>query len=132
MRKNILLTLLLLFVTKSLMAQFYLTGEAPARIKWNQIKTQHYTVIYPQGIDSLAQRYSWLLESERNRVMAGLDINPKRIPVVLQPYTTVSNGMVSWAPKRMELYTCPPATNSYYQNWERQLVLHESRHVGQV
>ena len=123
---------LLLFVGETLSAQYYLTGEAPARIKWNQIKTPHYKVIYPQGADSLAQRYSWLLESERNRVMAGLDANPKRIPVVLQPYTTVSNGMVSWAPKRMELYTCPPANNDYYQNWERQLVLHESRHVGQM
>lgn len=116
----------------NLSGQFYLTGENPARAKWNQIKTPNYKVIYPQGIDSLAYRYATLLELERDRVMAGVMSDPKPVPVVLQPYTTVSNGMVVWAPKRAEFYTLPPATADYYQNWERQLVLHESRHIGQM
>lgn len=115
-----------------LSAQFYTTGDSPSRIKWNYIKGNNYKVIYPQEIDSLAQRYLWLLESERERIMAGLEISPKQIPVILHPYTTISNGLVVWAPKRMELYTIPPANRGYAQNWERQLVLHESRHVGQM
>ncbi len=131
-KKIYTLAFLLLLSCNTVTAQFYRTGEAPWRVRWNQIKSENYTVIYPQGIDSLAQRYTWLLESERERVMAGVIADPKRIPIVLQPYTTVSNGMVVWAPKRAEFYTRPPADGAYYQNWERQLVLHESRHIGQM
>ncbi len=122
----------ILLATNTVEAQFYLTGEGPARAKWNQIITPNYKVVYPQHIDSLARRYAGLLESERGRVMAGVLANPKPVPVVLHPYTTVSNGMVVWAPKRAEFYTRPPADADYYQNWERQLVIHESRHIGQM
>lgn len=125
---------LLLAITLSslpLKAQFFLNGEDPARAKWNQIKGENYTIIYPREIDSLAVRYLWLLENDRARSLAGLQINTKPLPVVLHPYTVKSNGLVTWVPKRMELYTQPPA-DSYAQNWETQLVLHESRHVGQI
>ncbi len=122
----------ILLSTSDVMAQFFTTGENPGRVKWCSIKTENYKIIYPVEIDSLAQRYAWLLEKERSKVMAGLKINPKPMPVILSPYTTLSNGTVAWAPKRMELYTLPPANRGYAQNWERQLVLHESRHVGQM
>lgn len=123
--------LIVLFGTSPLKAQFFLNGEDPARIKWNQIKGKSYTVIYPREIDSLAVRYLWLLENDKARSLAGLKIETKPLPVVLHPYTVKSNGLVTWVPKRMELYT-QPASDSYAQNWETQLVLHESRHVGQI
>ncbi|MEG1485027.1 MAG: hypothetical protein RSC28_06610 [Bacteroidales bacterium] len=123
--------LLILLGIQPLKAQYYLTGEDPARAKWRKIKGENYTVIYPNEIDSLAKKYLWLLESNRNRVLAGLNINPKPIPVVLHPYTVKSNGMVVWTPKRMELYT-QPSKNTYSQAWDKQLVLHETRHVGQI
>ena len=112
--------------------QFYLTGEDPSGVKWNVIKSSNYKVIYPRGLDSLAQRYVNLLERYRPYVMAGLLAEPRPIPVVLHPFTVQSNGMVTWAPKRVELYTMPPANNGYSQDWDEQLILHESRHVGQM
>ena len=51
--------------------------------------------------------------------------------VIINPYTVNSNGMVTWAPKRMEIYSQPPS-DGYAQNWEEQLVYHETRHVGQI
>ena len=97
-----------------------------------QVETPGYKVIYPVGMDSLAKRYLWLLEQNRVAVMAGLGgINPKQIPVLLNNRTARSNGTVVWAPKRMELYTIPP-TDNYPQAWDRQLAIHESRHVGQM
>lgn len=128
------LSLILLFFTigiAPLKAQYYLTGEDPASVKWNKLKGSNYTMIYPREIDSLARKYLWLLEENRSRVLAGLNINPRPIPVILHPYTVRSNGMVVWAPKRMELYTQPDA-GAYPQMWDKQLVLHESRHVGQI
>lgn len=129
--KRTILTLAIMLVFIPLMAQFYNTGENPASVKWNKIKSKNYTIIFPREIDSLGKRYIWLLENNRERLLKGLNINPRRFPVILNPYTVNSNGMVTWAPKRMELYTQPPA-NGYSQNWEEQLVYHETRHVGQI
>ena len=81
--------------------------------------------------DSIAREYLWLLESNYNAVNSGLLIAPKKLPVVLNPYTVNSNGMVTWTPKRMELYTQTPV-NGYAQLWQEQLALHEGRHVGQL
>lgn len=121
-----------LFVSLDSFAQFYTNGDDPASVKWKMLKGNHYSVIYPGEIDSLAKRYFFLLESNRRNIMTGLKMNPTPLPVVLHPYTVRSNGFVVWAPKRVELYTQPCADNFYAQNWEEQLVLHESRHIGQM
>ena len=130
--KRLFMILILLACCLSGRAQFFSSGDDPARLKWNIIRTPNYRVIYPVEIDSLAQQYSWLLESRRSRVLEGLDIDPEPIEVVLHPYNLNSNGVVSWAPKRMELYTTPQANASLSMPWDLQLVLHESAHVGQM
>lgn len=132
MKRTFLLLLLLLgFGAQSLRAQFVLSGSDPASARWLQLESDHYTIIYPAEVDSLARIYLSLLEECRDGVMQPLHIQPSRIPVVLHPYNCQSNGMVTWAPKRMELYSTPP-TSGYPENWEKQLAVHESRHVGQV
>ncbi len=111
--------------------QYYKTGEDPARLKWNQLQTGPFKIIYPRGTDSLAFRYAWLLEHVSPHVMSSLQAATPSIPVLLHPYNLNSNGMVVWAPKRMELITTPPPSGSTH-NWEKQLVVHETRHVAQM
>ena len=64
--------------------------------------------------------------------MSELNIDPRPIPVVLHPYTTQSNGVVTWAPKRMDLFSSPDPYESNPDAWIPHLTVHESRHVGQV
>ncbi len=129
---KILFIVLWVAICSPVYGQFVYYGENPARLKWMQLESRRYKVIYPVGMDSLAKRYLWLLEQNAPAVMSGLcDITPKKIPVLLNNRTVRSNGTVVWAPKRVELYTIPP-TDNYPQVWEKQLVLHESRHVGQM
>jgi hypothetical protein len=111
--------------------QYYTTGEDPARLKWNQLQTGPYKIIYPRGTDSLAFRYAWLLEQVTPHVMKSLQAATPSIPVVMHPYNVNSNGMVVWTPKRMELITTPPPSGSMH-NWEKQLVVHETRHIAQM
>lgn len=111
--------------------QYYRTGEDPARLKWNSIQTARFQIIYPRGIDSLAFRYAWLLEQTVQPVMSSLRAKSPSIPVLIKPYDINSNGMVVWAPKRIELKTTPPPEGTLH-NWEKQLVLHETRHVAQM
>ena len=64
--------------------------------------------------------------------MRGLKIDPQRIPIILHPYLSRTNGEVVWAPKRVELMTMPPYDDSYPQPWNEQLAIHEGRHIGQM
>ncbi|MDD4057672.1 MAG: hypothetical protein PHO95_02085 [Bacteroidales bacterium] len=130
--KSLFAAIVSIFIFNQSSAQFYSTGSDPARLKWNEIKTERYFIIYPTEADSLARRYAVLLEKSADAVNGPLRSTPRKLPVVLHPYNVYSNGLVSWAPRRMELYTTPPSLGSYSMNWEKQLVLHEGRHVAQM
>ncbi|MCI1778455.1 MAG: hypothetical protein LKI53_00685 [Bacteroidales bacterium] len=129
-----LLSLIALFLILSIpaIAQFDVEGDNPAGLRWRKIESEHYRLIYPRGADSLARRYIWLMEYARDSVMKNLDENPKRIPVLLNTLNSYSNGLVTWAPRRVELNTLPEASGTLPENWEEQLTLHESRHIGQI
>ena len=135
MRGILLSTLLcvtLLFSAQRSFAQFYNIGNDPAGKSWREIDMGSFRIIYPHEIDSIAQRYAYLMSSAISHVPKELRADIKPFPVILHPYTTMSNGVVVWAPKRMELMTRPLAFRGYSQNWEKQLVLHETRHVAQM
>ncbi|MDD3034583.1 MAG: hypothetical protein PHT25_08290 [Bacteroidales bacterium] len=129
---SLFLCITLLFSAQRSFAQFYNIGNDPAGKSWREIDMGKFRIIYPQEIDSIAQRYAYLMNSAISHVPQELRADIKPFPVILHPYTTMSNGVVVWAPKRMELMTRPLAFRGYSQNWEKQLVLHETRHVAQM
>ena len=117
-------------------AQFYQAGNDPFS-RWSQMGTEHYRIVYPRGMDSLARAYAIDLEKWQPNVGASARMAPGslqfgRTPVILHPWTPYSNGSVAWAPKRMDLYTHPEAYGSIPQSWMTQLTTHESRHVVQM
>ena len=117
-------------------AQFFQTGSDPFS-HWFEMGTEHFRIIYPQGLDSLAQAYVVDLEKWQPVVGASTGMAPGslqwgRTPVILHPWNPYSNGSVAWAPKRMDLYTHPEAYGPYPQSWMTQLTTHESRHVAQM
>lgn len=133
LKKSTLLTGILLLATiLSAHAQYVQTGSAPAGTRWSQIKGEHFDLIFPSEIDSLAREYLYAFEKTRTATLTGLHIEPPRMPMILQPYNMNSNGMVSWAPRRVEILTTPPGTPLFALNWEMQLALHEGRHIGQM
>ena len=121
-----------IFLTKELNGQFFSFGTDPARARWSYIQSDNYRVIYPDIVDSLAQRYLYLLEVAREPVLKSVNTNPRRVDVILHPYSTISNGMVGLAPRRMEFITTPPPSRDYAHNWEKHLTIHELRHLGQI
>ena len=80
----------------------------------------------------MAYRYALFLENVYPHMSKtiGKPIKAK-FPVILHPGNMQSNGMVSWAPRRMELITTP-SSDLNNQSWDKHLVLHESRHVFQT
>lgn len=131
--RPILAALLLIFLFPAgLRGQYYTLGNDPARARWKTIASEHYRIIYPEETDSIARLYLYTLEKVRPAVMSQLKIDPRPVPVILHPYTTLSNGVVTWAPKRMDLFSSPDPYGSSPDPWITHLSIHESRHVGQV
>lgn len=111
--------------------QFYSTGTAPYSVKYRAIKTDKFRLIFPEDIDSLAQRFASSLDYLYPHTSKTLRHEPSKIDIVMHHQSVLSNAYVVWAPKRMELVAVPPQ-KTYAHNWLEQLALHEYRHVVQV
>jgi len=112
-------------------SQFYNTGQAPASIKWLQINTTDFQIIFPENFITEANRVAGIMDYVYSEIADDYDLKPKKISILLYNESVLSNGYVAWAPKRSEWTTLPPR-ESYSQDWLEQLALHETRHVVQI
>jgi hypothetical protein len=112
------------------MSQYYLIGTDPSSVKWNQIKTPNFKVIYPRNWEREGQYIANGLEYiylPGSRTM--YQPTPKT-PVIIHNQTTVPTSSTYIAPRRMDYYTAPPQ-DIYPQDWVDQLIIHEFRHAVQ-
>ena len=123
--------IVLLLLTNQVVAQYYSTGSDPGYIKWNQINTNNFQIIFPEDYEKNAMKVADILSHFYISGSRSLDHYPKKISVVLHTHTAFSNGLVSWAPRRVELYGTPNQTMSP-MDWLDQLIVHEYRHVVQM
>lgn len=102
-------------------------------VKWSQIKTPGFQIIFPRGFDEQAQRMANTLEFLREPESKSMGVVPKRIPIILQNQTSISNGFVTMGPRRSEFFTTPPQDyNALGTNdWLSLLASHEYRHIVQ-
>nr|MCU0408842.1 hypothetical protein [Bacteroidales bacterium] len=107
------------------------TGQDPASVKWKQIRSSHFNVIFPESFEKQGIEYSRMLEKATEGLHDLYPVKKFRIPVVLHSYSTRSNGYVAWAPSRMELYPTPEQ-NSIPLGTSSQLAFHEMVHVNQL
>ena len=130
-KEGVLFTLFFLFWAATLSAQFYSTGQEPSSIRWKQIKTKNIRIVFPETNQSQALKYAALLNNNIEASSFGLNAPKSAITVWMHDHSVFANGMVAWAPARMEIYTVPPQ-DSYAQQWLPQLAAHEYRHVVQL
>ena len=67
----------------------------PAGLNWQQIKTPHFRIIFPDGEDSLAYRSAAILESQYELTSKLTGGKLKNFPVILNNYNYLSNGFVT-------------------------------------
>lgn len=130
MKKSILFLLLSSLYIVS-WGQYFQTGQDPASIKWRQINTTNFQLIYPDYYEDQAQNLASIMEKVYAYISPTLQHNPTKISIILHTQTVKSNGLVAWAPKRSEFYTTPHQ-GIYSQDWLKQLAVHEFRHVVQI
>ena len=126
-----LLNIILLLFSLTVTAQYYDTGQDPASLKWLQINTKRFKVIYPEQYGKEGVEFARSLDRAYSDLSLLFQEKEFRIPVVIHSFTVQSNGYVAWAPKRMELYPTPEQ-NTIPVNTQRELSLHESTHVLQM
>lgn len=126
------LNLLLLFVAQASMAQHF--GGHPASQRWNEVNTDTVRVIFQPGLEEEASRVAHLehrLAHYHNPYSIGNKF--RKINIVMQNRTTVSNGFVTLNPWHSEFFVTPLAdahvlgTLPFFD----VLAMHEYRHVQQ-
>ncbi len=136
-KKFCTLILGLLLGAAPVFAQFEVPGNDPGKTRWSEIRGGTYRLIYPKGMDSLATGYYNELQRFTTPLARSIGFVPGSLqfgktPVILHPFTPYNNGSVTWAPRRMELYTMPNPYGSLPQPWTTQLAVHEGRHLAQM
>jgi len=127
---SLLITMFLL-LSRIASGQYYETGQDPSSLKWKQIKTGRFTVIYPEDYEAGGIAFAQSLENAYTKLGGIFPEKKFRIPVILHNYTARSNGYVAWAPRRMEIYPTPEQ-NTIPLDPNTQLAVHELTHVIQM
>jgi hypothetical protein len=123
---------LLLSVVPFLTAQDI--GLHPPEVDWQQLRSPHVRVIFPEGYEQRAQRVASLIDrlaTEHNRSVGEKLYD---FDLILQTPNTRINGYVGLAPFRSEFFVTPPQSFSLLStaDWVDLLTIHEFRHVQQA
>lgn len=107
-------------------------NNAPS-LKWYQLHTTHFRILYPLGYEQQAQRMANTLEYIHAPESKTMGASPRKISLILQNQTSISNGFVSITPRRSEFYGMPSQNYNFIGNndWLNLLATHEYRHMVQ-
>jgi hypothetical protein len=125
-----LYTFILLFTSVNAFSQLFSGSQNPPGVKFSQINSPQFQIIYPTPLTKEAQRMANVLDSLVTCVSKSLGHLPQPISIILQTQGVVANGFVQMAPRRSEFYTIP-SQEFDTQDWLNSLAVHELRHVVQ-
>lgn len=123
---------IVLFLLVSISATAQEFGGNPPSLKWKQVKTDSVRVIFPDGLQEVAKKIA-AITSQMGYSQYSIGNRFRKINIVLQNQTTISNAYVGLGPRRSEFFMTPQQ-NSFELGslpWYQQLAQHEWRHVQQ-
>ncbi|MDZ7805882.1 MAG: hypothetical protein U5K71_02055 [Gracilimonas sp.] len=126
---------MLLLLPSVVFSQLYvpLTVNRPGGLDWQEIRTEHFRIIFPNGEDSLAYRSAAILESHYDKTFELTGGTLKNFPVILNNYNDLSNGYVASINFRSEIEL--PAIRGKGMNpqsgdWLETVLPHELVHAA--
>lgn len=129
LRKLVVIAAFIL-AAQSAYSQYYSWGADRSSLKWSQFKEDSVRIIYPDSVEFTARRMMHYIDAVKDDISYGFEYPQLKVPFVVHPDNFVSNGMVMWAPLRIE-FLSTPAVDNYSMPWIKQLVAHEYRHAVQ-
>jgi hypothetical protein len=125
--KKIFLVMLLLTAGFALFSQA--TGFG---IGWKSIEGTYVTIVFPEGMEEKARETAAFMDSIYPELGSGIGDIPERFTIVLDNFTTISNGYVTYFPVRSRwFHTAPPEAALGSGDWFQLLGIHEGRHMAQ-
>ena len=110
--------------------QYYSAGQDPWSTRWSKLDFTNYSIIYPQGADSLARRYLLQLETTRRLSAPSYRDSSKKITVVMHTDAIGQTTTVGWTPRRIELFTTPVPTGGIPIEHSYQTALRANHLLG--
>lgn len=126
-----LLSFIFIIISPYSFSQIFEFEQSPPSVKWEQINTPLFKLIYPEELNADAQAMANLLDTTIHTLNYSIGTNPRKIPIILHNRGVESNGFVQLAPRRSELFTTPPQ-HADPAPWLYTLPIHEYRHVVQM
>ncbi len=106
--------------------------QLPPRLHWEKYEGKHFEVIFPESYREKAEKIFLYLENNKNAIYDSLPVRAKKIPVVINNYSAVSNGYATLLPRKLHFYMAP-YDSPYFggTSWYELLSIHETRHMAQ-
>jgi len=128
-----------LFLVATLLASLSASGQSTTvlennpNLKWKQVNSPNFNVIFPEGFEVQAMRMANTLEHIRIPESKTLGGAPRKVSIVLQNQSAISNGFVSITPRRSEFFAMPSQNYNFQGtlDWLDLLATHEYRHLVQ-
>lgn len=107
--------------------------QNPSSIKWRQIKTSNFTVVFPSEIENRGIETAQILETAYKPTRNSLRTATPKTTVFLYNQSSISNGYTALAPYMLAFYTTPPQDALLVggTDWLQTLAVHEYRHAVQ-
>lgn len=134
MHKRLIIKALILYTliiySHNLRAQIFDNEQSHWSIKWRQIDTENFQLVFPATFESAAKKLAKKLPTMQKHSYETLAVSPPKITLILQGHQLTQNGFAQLAPRKSELFPVPSSTADN-QEWLPNLALHELRHVAQ-
>ena len=108
-------------------------GGNPPSLKWEQINNDTARIIFPSGLEKQAAQVFSIVGALSKTTLYTIGSHQRKINIIFQNQTTISNGYVQLAPFKSE-FELTADQNSFELGslpWPQQLAIHEYRHVQQ-
>lgn len=130
MKIRLLILLTSILCSQNNYAQIFDIEQANSNIKWKQINTPSFQLIFPEKFSTAAKGLARTVDIQLKQSNVNMQRKAKKISIVVQENTLEQNGFVQLAPRKSEVYATPSGIADN-QSWLSNLTLHEMRHVAQ-
>ncbi len=110
-------------------------GFAPTGVRWRQLSTPHFTVLFGDGQDSIAQLVAARAEAAHRRLVPFLKWRPDRpTTVIVTDHNDEANALATPLPHpTIALRLNPPVGGpGNYGDWLDEVLVHEYAHILQT
>jgi len=104
---KLILFLLINSVYQISLSQFFNSGNEHFKIKWYYIKSDKFKIIFPETLDSIAYKTLNYLHYYSNILDTIYNVKNLHFPIIIHKNSVISNGFVTYGPKRSEFFIFP-------------------------